>query len=212
MKQFKRGMYVILMGALICSLTACAATGSRMAASTAGDCGMQPGQKLMITGVSNNDQARKQFEDALCREFKNQGVEAVASYSAIPEASGLDRATLLKQAGNRGIDFVFLARVADMEETYAFSSYDPVLFYLGPGDTGGNWSAHQQQYIRQNATAWKHVMVEARLYDTKTGNALWSDTLDIARPAKNLSVQKVINKAVKQIPRAISGHCPTNNS
>lgn len=211
MKQLKTGMYMILMGAMICSLTACAATGSRMAASNDGDCAIKPGQQVMITGVSDNDHIRKQFEDALCRELKNQGVEAVASYSAIPEASGLDRETLLKQANNREIDFVLLARVAGMEQTYAYSSYDPVLFYLGPGDTGGNWSAHQQQYIRQNATAWKHVMVEARLYDTKNRNPLWSDTLDIARPAKTLTVQKVINKAVKQIPRAVSGHCPTSS-
>ncbi|MFW6284232.1 MAG: hypothetical protein ACOC1H_02450, partial [Desulfosalsimonas sp.] len=72
-------------------------------------------------------------------------------------------------------------------------------------------SAHQQQYIRQNATAWKHVMVDARLYETKTGNSLWSDTLDIARPAKNISAQNIINKAVKQIPRAISGRCSINS-
>jgi TolB-like protein len=65
-------------------------------------------------------------------------------------------------------------------------------------------NAHQQQYVDQNADTWKHVKLHCRLYDVNAGKIVWSDRLDIARPAKAISVKGVVNRAADKIARTVS--------
>jgi TolB-like protein len=48
------------------------------------------------------------------------------------------------------------------------------------------------------------VKLHCRLYDVNAGKIVWSDRLDIARPAKAISVKSVVNRAADKIARTVS--------
>ncbi len=210
MKHFKTvfslAWILILAGALTLGTFTYADAGSLFSLTAQNQCGPANGLRVLVAGVSENPEQKRLFEQAACEKLQKQGIDAKASFSVMPASMSdpMDRRAVEQKALRQGMDFVLFTRLAGIHETRSISPYDPMLYYLGLGDTGGMPNAHQQQYINQNAKTWKHVKLNCRLYDVKTAKMVWSDQLDIARPARSISARSVIDLATDKITRAVS--------
>jgi hypothetical protein len=210
MKHLKTIFALACMVALTCAMTfntsTCAYAGSLFSLKTQDQCRPAPGQRVLVAGLSENPELRRLFEQTACENLKKQGIDAKASFSVMPASAEapMDRRVFEEKARSQNMDFVLFTSLDGIYETRHISPYDPMLYYLGPGDTAGMLNAHQQQYVDQNADTWKHVKLHCRLYDVNAGKIVWSDRLDIARPAKAISVKGVVNRAADKIARTVS--------
>lgn len=217
MKHFKTvfslAWILTLASAPVFGAVAFANAGSLFSTATPPGYGPVPGQEVLVVGVSENPQQRRLFEALACENLQKQGIDAKASFSMMPASTAgpLDLRVVEQEARRQKADFILFTRLAGIHETRRISAYNPLLYYLGLGDTAGMPNAHQQQYINKNADTWKHVKLDCRLYDVQTGKTAWSDRLDIARPARAISVQGVIDRATKEIARAVSA-CKTSHN
>ncbi len=79
--------------------------------------------KLIVVGISENAEARKQFEYKFVSHLKGAGVDAVSSREVVPDLAGeLDRARILAYIEEQGIDGAITVRVVpitDGEEAWA---------------------------------------------------------------------------------------------
>ena len=82
--------------------------------------------KILIIGMTSNDEARQKFEEKLKQKYQSRGVEAVTSYELFDESlmsyrrSEDDLIMLEDSLIKDGFDSVLLTKVAGVEDRTAF--------------------------------------------------------------------------------------------
>ena len=174
-----RRMTLVLAGLAALGLLALAGcTASTKLTSVWTEPGLQPNslKKLMVIAVAQNPTIRRVFEDTFIAALKDQGVEAVASYSLVGDGP-LDSARVVGAIRENGCDGVFISRVVDKQtvETY----YPPTTTYAAPSPYYGNWYGYYSTgysyttspgYTVQNQV----VNIETNLYRVADVKLVWS--------------------------------------
>ncbi len=190
---------LIALTAVLC-MTACSSrcTGKWASTLDAGSCSVKAGKKVMVAGVTDNEKHRAMFEEAMCAELGEKGIDAFASTSAIPDAENLTRKNILEQAEKQGADFAVISRIAGVEKKYTYFRHDPMLVYKGiPGSPCGELNQEQEKYVRKSSRQWLHVKLNTKLYKTGTGEVLWSGVSETSQPADSICPEKIADSAAK---------------
>src|SRR5512139_1007145 len=127
-------------------------------------------RKMMIIGELKNPGNRRLFEDEMVKQLKALGTDAVVSYVAIPERTGVDRDTITAKMNELGADAVLIARVVDKKTV---STYVPGTVTSGYPGYGGGWHgyyAYSQSYTVQDEFA----VLQTNLYDLKADKLIWT--------------------------------------
>lgn len=192
---------ILCMAALV--LTSCAA--STILTSVWKDENYRIGniKKVLIIVFSEKPAVRRFFED----EFKSQmtpfSIDAVSSYTVIPDEKLSDKEVLPEQAKDLRVDAVLITRLVD--KTKIQSYVPPETTYRGPGGFASSWPAYNYNYsqtiTRQGYTVEHEILnLEANLYDAKTDKLIWSALSDtIAESAKEEYIKSFISVIMKRL-------------
>lgn len=155
-------------------------------------------KKMMIIGELKNPGNRRIFEDEMVKQLKALGTDAVVSYAAIPERTGVDRDTITAKMNELGADAVLIARVVDKKTV---STYVPGTVRPGYPGYGGGWHgyyAYSQSYTVQDEFA----VLQTNLYDLKADKLIWTAVSETWIMESNESLIRSFTKVI--IDRLVS--------
>jgi hypothetical protein len=134
-------------------------------------------KKLMVIGVAQNSGVRRTFEDNFSAALQQQGVGAVASYSAVGDGP-LDSASVVNALLQHQCDGVFITRLVDKKTVDTY--YPPTTTYVSaPSSYYGGWYGYYSMgyaytsspgYTVQNQV----VSLETNLYRVTDAKLVWS--------------------------------------
>ncbi len=149
---------------------------------------------ILIIGVSNDNVARRSFEDKFVAELKKLGVTAVSSHSIMAEGEKITKESVEAAIKGKKTDAVLVTHLVGMEtrEAYTPPTYRPTPMM---GGYYGYYS-HVYTYVYEPGyyTRYKVVKLETNLYDTATSKLVWS-TQSESVDADN--VKKLIDSKIK---------------
>ncbi|HET6364907.1 MAG TPA: hypothetical protein VFG02_07645 [Nitrospirota bacterium] len=155
-------------------------------------------KKMMIIGELKNPGNRRIFEDEMVKQLKALRTDAVVSYAAIPERTGVDRDTITAKMNELGADAVLIARVVDKKTV---STYVPGTVRPGYPGYGGGWHgyyAYSQSYTVQDEFA----VLQTNLYDLKADKLIWTAVSETWITENNESLIRSFTKVI--IDRLVS--------
>ena len=130
------------------------------------------GKKVAALVITNDDSLRVSGEEALVRELKERGMQAVATYKIAPREELRTAETAKPWFEKAGIDGIVAVRpVSVQSETYntgtwVTSNYSTLWGYYGYG-----WSA---VYVGAAARSQRVVVVETTIYSVPRNQLLWA--------------------------------------
>ena len=156
-------------------------------------------EKVMVVGLSDNLRNRKMFEEVFVKEFKDNGIEAIPSFSAILLAKDLNRDTIKDEAERRAIDAILVTHLSDIKEKEV--PYEPldyeISFYRYYR------KVKQYDHAPQSYTQVKDVRMKNNLYEAKTEKLIWSASSESVNPE---SVNEVISSLCKAVLENLRSH------
>lgn len=178
---------MMLAAACLALLAACATTSLT---STWRDPGFAGGNlsKLLVVGITRDATIRRTFEDIFSAQLKSRGVQAIPSYTLIPQDGQVDEATLKAAVKKSGADAVITTRVVGIDQRTATS---PGYAYYGapvypypyavgvppPGMAFYGYYANTWSYYQPPTTySYEEATLETSLFDATSGKLVWVAT------------------------------------
>jgi hypothetical protein len=135
-------------------------------------------KKLMVIGVAQQASTRRMFEDTFAAALQKQGVQAMASYTVIPEvrdSTGMHAAIV-----QSGCDGVFVTRLIDQKTVDTY--YPPTSTYVGTpyygGYYGGYYGYYSSSYAVMTSPGYtvenEVIHLETNLYRTADSKLVWA--------------------------------------
>ncbi len=130
---------------------------------------------IMVVAIAARHDVRKFFEKEFVKQFKEVGVEAMASVEAIPSEDELKANVILAEARKRGIDMIMVTHLVSFDDESVGSTakhggifhtyYDNVSIYVV-----------RSGYYAQGIQRTQAVTLETKIYERKTEKLVWSVT------------------------------------
>ena len=130
------------------------------------------GKKVAALVISNDDSLRVSGEEALVRELKERGMQAVATYRIAPREEMRTAETAKPWFEKAGVDGIVAVRPVSVESetyntgTWVTSHYSTLWGYYGYG-----WSS---VYLPASARSQRVVVVETTIYSVPRNQLLWA--------------------------------------
>lgn len=152
----------------------------------------QPG-KILVIGVAKKPAIKRIFEDEFVRQLKERGVNAIASYTLMPDNKQGDHAVIAAQMKEHGADAVLISRLVSKKTVQTYIpgtvNYQPANYgnwrhNRSPGGAYyppnyGNWRdyygyGYQTVYTPGYMAEDEYAIIESNLYDAKNDKLIWS--------------------------------------
>ncbi len=152
---------------------------------------------MLIIGVTSRSTRRRVFEDKFVEALKADKIEAVPSYSLITSTMDLSRLSVTQAIEGQDLDAVLLTRMVGIRDRET---------YQRPGgeDETMNYFTYYDNALEQTSDGYysqfRVFTLETSLYDTATGEMVWSmqsEIMDASRP------RHVIEEQIKLTIRMI---------
>ena len=158
-------------------------------------------KKVLVVGVSNQPGPRRIFEDEFSAALKAAGVNAVPSYTVIPQDGQAEQAVLEKAVKDVGADGVLITRLVSREQKTEVS---PGFYQPAPAMGFYGWysSAWVGYYEPPTVYQYDVVTADTSVYSVNAGELLWSGTTetfsptDVAKDSRGFA--KIIIDAMKK--------------
>jgi hypothetical protein len=158
-------------------------------------------KRIMVLGVTKQASTRRTFEDEFVAQLKALGIDAVQSYTALPEDGPVEEAKLAKAVESVGADGLISARLVKAEQktevTPGYYRPVPTVGYYG-------WysSAWMGVYDPPMVYQYDVYTSETSLYDMSGAKVVWSGTAQTSAPGSDLRKEiaayaKIMIKAMK---------------
>ena len=144
------------------------------------------------------------FENKFVAELKNYGTDAISSYTIIPSAEKLDKATVESEIKTLEVDAVLVTKLMNIEQKRTYSRV------VNPSQTQprlqrGGWVDYSTDYevAKDRGSYYKYevVSLETKIYDTQTDKLIWSGWTDTVLED---SVEAAIGSLIKTITKSLS--------
>jgi hypothetical protein len=135
--------------------------------------------RIMVIAVSKEPITRRIVEDEFVLQLKTRGVDAIASYSILPDRSQNDQAIISKMVVQLEADSVLISRLVSKRSVRVY--YPATVAYRPPHY--GKWHAYYRDgYEMINTpgytTKYEYALMETNLYDAASENLLWAATTE----------------------------------
>jgi hypothetical protein len=142
-------------------------------------------RRILVLGVTKQASTRRTFEDEFVSQLKAAGVDAVQSYTVLPEDGQVEEAKLVKAVETVGADGVITARLVKAEQKTQITPgyYQPVPTV---GFYGWYSSAWMGVYEPPMVYQYDVYTSETSLYDQSGGKVVWSGTAQTSAPGSDL--------------------------
>ena len=161
------------------ALVACAAT-QLTNSWTSPDYKGPPLKKVLVVGVSKQPALRRTFEDQFVKELKAVGVDAIPSYTFIPDDGPAEEARVNQAVKDAGADGVLITRLVRVDVNTQVTPVYPST--MGMGYYGGYAGAYGGYYDPGMVTQTDTIVLETNLYGVDETHLLWSGTTQTFAP------------------------------
>ena len=130
----------------------------------------------MVVGISNQASVRRTFEDTFAETLKANGVEAVPSYTVVPEDGQMPEDKLRAAVQQSGAGAVLISRMVENQTDIMVTSAAPIDAYRRTSMSGyysGAWIGH---YEPVSVREFHYVVLETTLFVTEHPEPVWSGT------------------------------------
>jgi len=195
-----RGMRLLWLAVLCLALASCASTSLVNQWKSPDHVGPTV-RKVLVVGVTKQASVRRVFEDEFTAQLRAAGVEAIPSYSVIPEDGQADQALLEKTVLELGADGVLVTRLVKEEQRVDVSPgmYRPA---YGMGFYGWYSSAWVGYYEPPTVYQYDVVTAETSLYSPPQSKLVWSGTTETFSPKdvkrETTGFSKIIIEALRK--------------
>jgi hypothetical protein len=136
-------------------------------------------QKVMVIAVAKEPIYRRIFEDEFVLQLKARGVDAIASYTTLPDRSQDDQEAIAKMVEQLGADTVLISRLVSKRSVRVYYpatvSHRPYYYSKWP-------DYYRQGYETINTpgytTKYEYALMETNLYDARNDNLIWAATTE----------------------------------
>jgi hypothetical protein len=142
-------------------------------------------KRVLVVGITKQASIRRTFEDQFVLQLKVAGVDAVQSYTVLPEDGQVEEARLKKAVEDAQADGVITARLVKAEQKTQISPG-----YYGPVPTVGfyGWysSAWMGMYDPPQVYQYDVYTSETSLYHVPENKVVWSGTAQTTAPGSDV--------------------------
>jgi hypothetical protein len=142
-------------------------------------------KRVLVVGITKQASIRRTFEDQFVLQLKVAGVDAVQSYTVLPEDGQVEEARLKKAVEDAQADGVITARLVKAEQKTQISPG-----YYGPVPTVGfyGWysSAWMGMYDPPQVYQYDVYTTETSLYHVPENKVVWSGTAQTTAPGSDV--------------------------
>jgi len=166
-------------------------------------------KNVLVVGGSTNQVIRRIFEDEFTARLKTHGTNAIPSYNIFPSEKTLEKDTIDAKSQELGIDSLLIARVVDtktkreLTPTRYSNYYRGTYFYNWPNRYSRFYSGpYPRRYEDEGSyfSEYEVVNIETNLYDTQTGELIWSGLSNtIVGGSSELEVSSIIEVIMKSL-------------
>jgi hypothetical protein len=160
-------------------------------------------KKVLIIVFSERPAVRRFFEDDFKSQMTPFSIDAVSSYTVIPDEKLWDKEFLAAQAKDLRVDALLITRLVDKKTIQ--SNVPPETTYMGPSGYSAGWSTYHYNYsqliTRPGYTVENEIIsLETNLYETRTDKLIWSALSDTyAESAKDEYIKSFISVIIKRL-------------
>jgi hypothetical protein len=181
-----RSVFRLLVPALIVVLSACASTtldNSWKDPLYSGG----PVSKVLVVGISNQASVRRDFEDTFAQALTQQGVQAVSSYTLIPQDGQIAQDVLQKAVEKAGANGVLITRMVgrktDISVTPApMAPMAPPIYGMRRNYYGYYAGAWNGYYEPATVQQYDYIVTETTLFRADAPEPVWSGTARTLEP------------------------------
>ena len=152
-------------------------------------------KKIFVVGVAHEDKVRRMFEDELVRQLTAAGVDAVPSYTLMPEQAGATKDDVVSAVRSCAADGVVVTRLIKRERSTKMSA--------SPGSYYGHYNtASRTAYVPPVIYKSETVTLETRLFDVGSEAQLWATTTQAFDPrATEREIAGLVRAIVKDMKK-----------
>ncbi|HYR05399.1 MAG TPA: hypothetical protein VEP71_01810 [Gallionella sp.] len=131
--------------------------------------------RIMVIGVAKNPLNRRLFEDEFVRQLKAHGVDAIASYTVLPDKLQDDQAAIGVKVKELGADTILITRMVSKK---IVQTYVPGTVYYPP-DYYGTWPdyygyGYRYMYSPGYISEDEYAVIETNLYEALHDKLVWA--------------------------------------
>ncbi len=132
-------------------------------------------RKILVIGIVKKPVIKRIFEDEFVRQLKDHGVNAIASYTVMPDKEQRDFEFIAAETKKLGVDAVLTSRLVSKKTVHFYvqgSVYYPPSNYRNWRDYYGysNQAVYTPGYMAEE----EYALVETNLYDARNDKLIWS--------------------------------------
>jgi len=140
------------------------------------------GQRVLIVAVTSRDDRRRMFEDQFAARLREEGVDAIPSYSQLsvigPENLDAVKAVVQRNAAT----MVLSVRLVQVDQRTAVSGGHPG-YYGSAGFYSYYPNAWAGAYSPPSTYTYRTYTTETRVFDMKSDKLVWAATLQSEEPS-----------------------------
>lgn len=172
-------------------------------------------QKIMVVGVTKRPANRRLFEDEFVQQLQARGVEAIASYTVVPDSKQDNQRAIAREVKRAGADALLITRTIGHETVktavpgtiyaapfpyVAGTPYLPPPFYNTWQDyySYGYEMMYSPGYVAED----EYATIETNLYQADSQKLVWAATSETSLGgAKQQLIKQYIAQMVKAMTR-----------
>jgi hypothetical protein len=163
----------------------------------------QPLTKVLVVSIAEEERSRRIFEDSFAREFRAQGIEAVAGYTLISAAAATERAAISQAIEGKGFDGVVISHHSGSNEETVYYPGRTRTETWGTG-RGSKRHGYDGYYHRTWETVsepgytarYTTIFIETNIYETENQQLIWSGRSASYDPGSVLEIIHALSKDV----------------
>jgi len=156
-------------------------------------------QRLMIAGPSGDVSVRRTFEDEFVTQLAAMGVDAVPSYSYVPDSEAITENSLKQAAQQARADGLLSMRPVKVEEKTNYPTIGPeISFGIFGSNAGAGWSGIPGGY---GPYRYNEYTSEITLYDIANNELAWTGTVKAREPT---NLQTTIKSYVQTVTKSLA--------
>lgn len=168
---------IALMGLAAVMLAACSTTQIKSVWKDT-SYGGQP-QRIMVIAVAREPIYRRIIEDEFVLQLKARGMDAIASYSTLPDRSQDDQEAIAKMVVQLGADTVLVSRLVSKRSVRVYypATVTHRPYYYG---TWPEYYLHGYESVIAPgySTKYEYALMETNLYDASNDKLIWAATTE----------------------------------
>ena len=142
-------------------------------------------RKVMVVGVAKKPVNRRVFEDEFVRQLRTHGVDAIASYTVLPDELEKNHAAIAAKVEQQGADAVLITRLVSKKTVQIYvpgTTYYPPPYYPLPNyppPSYGTWPdyygyGYQAMYTPGYMADEEFAVIETNLYSAVNDKLIWA--------------------------------------